>query len=267
MAAGARGERVQHGGRACPACAPGMVRQQHAARLLHRAAAQPPGAVADRAGWARGRRQSAWPWWITAARSWWLTSNRFGTPGASASLAVVRVADALADRPALARCPAGVFPREMTVAPSGRTLLVTLFRLRAAGAGEPDRPALTGSPPGGTGSARPSGTGYDAPRGDHDRRGGGAGRGGQGRRRRAAQRAAGEPSFLLVLTHGSGGRVATPDVLAVQDAGLRLGGVTALVTQPYRVKGRRAPGPAERQDAAWAEVIRALREISGLACR
>jgi uncharacterized protein len=67
------------------------------------------------------------------------------------------------------------------------------------------------------------------------------------------------PSFLLVLTHGSGGRVATPDVLAVQDAGRRLGAVTALVTQPYRVKGRRAPGPADRQDAAWAEVIGALR--------
>jgi predicted alpha/beta-hydrolase family hydrolase len=66
------------------------------------------------------------------------------------------------------------------------------------------------------------------------------------------------PAFLLVLTHGSGGRVATPDVLAVQDAGLRLGAVAALVTQPYRVKGQRAPGNADRQDAAWAEVIGAL---------
>ena len=72
-----------------------------------------------------------------------------------------------------------------------------------------------------------------------------------------------EPSFLLVLTHGSGGRVATPDVLAVRDAGLRLGAVTALVTQPYRVKGRRAPGTAERQDAAWVEVIGALRASIG----
>lgn len=72
-----------------------------------------------------------------------------------------------------------------------------------------------------------------------------------------------EPSFLLVLTHGSGGRVATSDVLAVQDAGLRLGAVTALVTQPYRVKGQRAPGNAERQDAAWGEVISALQESIG----
>jgi uncharacterized protein len=74
---------------------------------------------------------------------------------------------------------------------------------------------------------------------------------------------AAEPSFLLVLTHGSGGKVATPDVLAVRDAGLRLGAVTALVTQPYRVKGQRAPGNAERQDAAWGEVISALRESIG----
>jgi DNA-binding beta-propeller fold protein YncE len=55
-------------------------------------------------------------------------SNRFDTPGASASLAVVRVTDALAGRPALAGLlPAGVFPREMAVAPGGRTLLVTCF--------------------------------------------------------------------------------------------------------------------------------------------
>lgn len=71
------------------------------------------------------------------------------------------------------------------------------------------------------------------------------------------------PSFLLVLTHGSGGRVATPDVLAVQAAGLRLGAVAALVTQPYRVKGQRAPGNADRQDAAWAEVIGVLRGSIG----
>jgi predicted alpha/beta-hydrolase family hydrolase len=67
-------------------------------------------------------------------------------------------------------------------------------------------------------------------------------------------------AFLLVLTHGSGGGVQTPDLLAVRDAALRLGGVVALVTQPYRVKGRPAPGSAARQDAAWLEVIAALRD-------
>ena len=67
------------------------------------------------------------------------------------------------------------------------------------------------------------------------------------------------PAFLLVLTHGAGGTPDTSDVLAVRDAARALGAVTALVTQPYRVRGGRAPGPAEKQDAAWAELVGALR--------
>jgi predicted alpha/beta-hydrolase family hydrolase len=34
--------------------------------------------------------------------------------------------------------------------------------------------------------------------------------------------------------------------------------VTALVTQPYRVRGAAAPGSAVRQDAAWGEIIATL---------
>jgi predicted alpha/beta-hydrolase family hydrolase len=64
--------------------------------------------------------------------------------------------------------------------------------------------------------------------------------------------------FLLVLTHGAGGSAGSPDVLAVRDAALGLGGLVARVTQPYRVKGARAPGSAIRQDAAWAEIVAAL---------
>ncbi len=67
------------------------------------------------------------------------------------------------------------------------------------------------------------------------------------------------PAFLLVLTHGAGGGVEAPDLLAARDAALRLGGVVARVTQPYRVKGQRAPGSAVRQDTAWVEVVMALR--------
>jgi len=74
---------------------------------------------------------------------------------------------------------------------------------------------------------------------------------------------AGEPSFLLVLTHGSGADPGSADLLAVAGAALGLGGVVALVTQPYRVKGRRAPGSPDRQDAAWVEVIAALRAAAG----
>jgi predicted alpha/beta-hydrolase family hydrolase len=67
------------------------------------------------------------------------------------------------------------------------------------------------------------------------------------------------PAFLLVLTHGAGGEPDSPDVLAVRDAAGALGAATALVTQPYRVRGGRAPGSVEKQDAAWAELVGALR--------
>jgi hypothetical protein len=77
------------------------------------------------------------------------------------------------------------------------------------------------------------------------------------------QPAARRPAFLLVLTHGAAGGPGSPDLLAVAAAAAPLGGFVARVTQPYRVAGRRAPGPAGRQDAAWAEVITALRELAG----
>ena len=64
--------------------------------------------------------------------------------------------------------------------------------------------------------------------------------------------------FLLVLTHGAGGSTSAPDLLAARDAALGAGGLVARVTQPYRVRGARAPGSAIRQDAAWAEVVAAL---------
>jgi uncharacterized protein len=68
-----------------------------------------------------------------------------------------------------------------------------------------------------------------------------------------------EPLFLLVLTHGAGGGNDGADLLAARQAGLEAGGVVARVLQPYRVAGARAPGSAARQDAAWLEVIAALR--------
>jgi uncharacterized protein len=75
--------------------------------------------------------------------------------------------------------------------------------------------------------------------------------------------ATGEPSFLVVLTHGAGGGPDSPDLLAVAGAASRLGGVVARVTQPYRVRGRRAPGSPDRQDAAWVELVAALRPAIG----
>ena len=65
--------------------------------------------------------------------------------------------------------------------------------------------------------------------------------------------------FLAVLTHGAGGGVTSPDLLAVRDTCVTLGGTVARVLQPYRVRGARAPGSAEKQDAAWLEIVAALR--------
>jgi uncharacterized protein len=73
----------------------------------------------------------------------------------------------------------------------------------------------------------------------------------------------GRPAFLLALTHGSGGDVDAPDLLATRDAAVRLGGAVARITQPYRVRGARAPGSAAGQDAAWLEIIAAVRETAG----
>src|SRR5215469_298553 len=67
------------------------------------------------------------------------------------------------------------------------------------------------------------------------------------------------PKFLLVLTHGAGGGVTSADLMAARQAGLEAGGAVARVLQPYRVRGASAPGSPERQDAAWLEIIEALR--------
>jgi predicted alpha/beta-hydrolase family hydrolase len=66
-------------------------------------------------------------------------------------------------------------------------------------------------------------------------------------------------TFLVLMTHGAGGGVDTRDVLAVRDAALARGGLVARVLQPYRVRGARAPGAPGPQDAAWLEVVTALR--------
>lgn len=71
------------------------------------------------------------------------------------------------------------------------------------------------------------------------------------------------PAFLLVATHGAGGTPDTADILAATAAAEDLGAVTALVTQPYRVRGARAPGSAARQDLAWTELVAHLKDETG----
>jgi uncharacterized protein len=68
-----------------------------------------------------------------------------------------------------------------------------------------------------------------------------------------------QPAFLLVMTHGAGGGTETKDVLAASAAAASLGASVARVLQPYRVRGAGAPGNAAKQDAAWLEIIAALR--------
>jgi predicted alpha/beta-hydrolase family hydrolase len=70
----------------------------------------------------------------------------------------------------------------------------------------------------------------------------------------------------LVLGHGAGGGVEARDLAAATGAALSERFSVALVEQPYRVAGRRAPAPAHQLDAAWTAVVDDLRkgELYGL---
>ncbi len=73
------------------------------------------------------------------------------------------------------------------------------------------------------------------------------------------------PRGLLVLGHGAGGGVDAPDLVAVTETANDVGFTVALVLQPYRALGRRAPPRAAALDAAWTDVVGALREdVTGL---
>jgi predicted alpha/beta-hydrolase family hydrolase len=49
--------------------------------------------------------------------------------------------------------------------------------------------------------------------------------------------------------------VSAPDLVAATEAARSEGVSVALVEQPYRVAGRRAPAPAKQLDAAWLAVV------------
>ncbi|PYG01753.1 hypothetical protein SAMN05216184_101217 [Georgenia satyanarayanai] len=68
---------------------------------------------------------------------------------------------------------------------------------------------------------------------------------------------------LLVLGHGAGGGVQAPDLRTATAVAGELGWGVALVEQPYRVAGRRAPAPATQLDAAWTAVVHRLRAGPG----
>ena len=69
---------------------------------------------------------------------------------------------------------------------------------------------------------------------------------------------------LLVLTHGAAGGVQSGDLSAIRAAAGPAAIAVALVTQPYRVLGRRAPPSPKPQDEAWLTIMAALRRQRGL---
>jgi predicted alpha/beta-hydrolase family hydrolase len=70
----------------------------------------------------------------------------------------------------------------------------------------------------------------------------------------------GPPRGTLVLGHGAGGGVDSPDLTAVTDAAAASGWRVLGVDQPWRVAGKRiAPAPP-RLDVAWAAVLDRLRD-------
>jgi predicted alpha/beta-hydrolase family hydrolase len=68
----------------------------------------------------------------------------------------------------------------------------------------------------------------------------------------------GSPVSMLVLGHGASGGVTAPDLIRVRDVAVTARVRVALVTQPYRVAGRRSPAPAPHLDEAWITVVRAI---------
>jgi hypothetical protein len=71
---------------------------------------------------------------------------------------------------------------------------------------------------------------------------------------RAELHCVGEGAAMLLLGHGAGGGIGAEDLVAVTRAATAAGVHVALVEQPYRVAGRRAPAPANQLDSAWLSV-------------
>jgi hypothetical protein len=75
---------------------------------------------------------------------------------------------------------------------------------------------------------------------------------------RAELHCAEEGRAALLLGHGAGGGIGAPDLVAATRGATEAGVHVALVEQPYRVAGRRAPAPATQLDTAWLAVVEEL---------
>ena len=74
------------------------------------------------------------------------------------------------------------------------------------------------------------------------------------------------PRAALVMGHGAGGGVSSPDLRVAAQVALEESVTVALVEQPYKVAGRKSPAPAKQLDAAWLAVLQHLRsgDLAGL---
>jgi predicted alpha/beta-hydrolase family hydrolase len=71
---------------------------------------------------------------------------------------------------------------------------------------------------------------------------------------RAELHRAPEGRAALLLGHGAGGGITAPDLVAAARGAHAASVHVALIEQPYRVAGRRAPAPAAQLDTAWLAV-------------
>ncbi|MGW5052916.1 alpha/beta hydrolase family protein [Actinokineospora sp. NPDC004072] len=78
---------------------------------------------------------------------------------------------------------------------------------------------------------------------------------------RAELHCAAEGRAALLLGHGAGGGIGAPDLVAATRGATAAGVHVALVEQPYRVAGRRAPAPAAQLDTAWLAVADHLAKL------
>jgi uncharacterized protein len=67
-----------------------------------------------------------------------------------------------------------------------------------------------------------------------------------------------DPRGAVVLGHGAGAGIDGQDLAAATQGAQAAGFSVALIEQPYRVAGKRAPAPAKRLDEAWIAVIEHL---------
>ncbi|NYF97418.1 alpha/beta family hydrolase [Janibacter cremeus] len=86
----------------------------------------------------------------------------------------------------------------------------------------------------------------------------------QGPARVHLHEARGEPNGSLLLTHGAGGGVGAKDLAAIATELPRAGWTVALVEMPWRVAGKKVAPMPPKLDAAWREIVAAVRcELPG----